>query len=79
MDITLDEFITAMEGKVKTLLDTNDARKNPWGRRDFVMYVRGAVDLFLFISGNPEKADADCVMSNIVIDSGVLDRLPQEV
>lgn len=79
MDITLDEFITAMESKVKTLLDTNDAREKPWGRRDFIMYVKGAVDWFLFLTGNPEKADADCVMCNIVIDAGVLDKLPREV
>lgn len=79
MDITLDEFITALEGRVQTLLDTNDARPNPLGRREFIWYVKGAVDWFLFVSGNPEKADADCVMANIVIDAGVLDRVPQEV
>lgn len=77
-NITLDEFTTALIGKVRTLLDTNDARPNPLGRRDIIWYVKGAVDWFLFVSGNPEKADADCVMSNIVIDAGVLDRLPPE-
>lgn len=78
MNTTLDEFTTAMIGRVRTLLDINDTRKQPWNRRDFIMYVKGAVDWFLFYSGNPEKADADCVMCNIIIDAGVLDELPVE-
>ena len=79
MGITLDEFTEALISKIKTLLDTNDARPRPLGRREVIWYVKGAVDWFLFTSGNPENADADCVTANIVIDAGVLDRLPQEV
>ena len=78
MDITLKEFTTALIGKVQTLLDTNDSQVRPWNRRDFILYVKGAVDWFLFTSGNPENADAECVMCNIIIDAGVLDRLPRE-
>ena len=78
MDITLNEFTTALIGRVKTLLDTNEARPNPLGRREIIWYVKGAVDCFLVVLGNPEHADADCVVANIVIDAGVLDRLPPE-
>lgn len=76
MGITLDEFMTAMENKVRTLLDTNDAREKPYSRRDLVLYVTGAVAWYLFSTGNPENADAEMVMANIIIDAGVLDRLP---
>lgn len=76
MDTTLNEFMTAMVSKVNALVSANDRREKPWGRRDFVMYIKGAVDLYLFMTGNPENADADCVMSNIYIDSDVCDLIP---
>ena len=77
--MTLDEFTNILKGRLETLLDTNDTRKRPWTRRDFILYTEGAIETFFFFNGNPNKADVDAVMCNVVIDAGVLDRLPQEV
>ena len=76
--MTLDEFTTHLQRRLETLLDINDTRKRPWTRRDFILYTEGAIEAFFFLNGNPDNADVDCVMCNIVIDAGVLDRLPVE-
>lgn len=70
------DFYHTTVDKIVTLLDTNDSRVAPWKRRDFIMYVKGVCDMYKFFSG--ENFDTNMVMSNIVIDSGVLDRLPPE-
>lgn len=70
------DFYHTTVDKVVTLLDTNDSRVRPWGRKDFIMYILGVCEMYKFLSG--EDFDANTVMSNIVIDSGVLDKLPPE-
>ena len=77
--MTLDEFTVVLIGRLKTLLDINDTRKKPWNRRDFILYTEGAIETFFFLNGRPEGADVDAIMCNVVIDAGVLDRLPREV
>ena len=77
--MTLDEFTNVLIGRLNTLLDINDTRKKPWNRRDFILFTEGAIETFFFLNGNPDNADVDSVMCNIVIDAGVLDRIPKEV
>ena len=75
--MTLSEFMVNLEGRIKTLLDINDTRAKPWGRREFILYAQGALETFFFLNGNPDKADVDACICNVVIDSGVLDMLSE--
>ena len=76
--MTIEEFTRYLQARVETLLAVNDWKVRPWGRRDFIHYVQGAIETYFFFNGNPKHLDKEVITCNIVIDAGVLDKLPEE-
>lgn len=72
-NITVNEFMTAMINKVNALVAANSRRVKPWTRRDFIQYIQGACDWFKFASG--EDMDAEAVMTNIYIESDIINEI----
>lgn len=61
-----EEFKNLMIDKINMLLFENNNKKNPWTRRDFVLYIKGAADAFNLSDGS---CDVDYLVADIFIDT----------